>query len=163
MTANWWQPIHYSRWITLWSPVSSGRELGVAWGIIQRFTQPCIAWTYLTLPYLTLPYPNLFIYQTRESSLVPAGFLTAQFLQKLWFMKPLLWWEIRVGLQNYEGWTCLDILFPPYKRCREALLKFPPYNKWFINLQFLQKLGCQKPCWDQARLVNKQVDLTLPL
>ena len=27
--------------------------------------------------------PNLFIYQARESSLVPAGFLTAQFLQKL--------------------------------------------------------------------------------
>ena len=26
---------------------------------------------------------NLFIYQTRESSLVPAGFLTSQFLQKL--------------------------------------------------------------------------------
>ena len=26
---------------------------------------------------------NLFIYQTRESSLVPVGFLTCQFLQKL--------------------------------------------------------------------------------
>ena len=26
---------------------------------------------------------NLFIYQARESSLVPAGFLTAQFLQKM--------------------------------------------------------------------------------
>ena len=26
---------------------------------------------------------NLFIYQARESSLVPEGFLTAQFLQKL--------------------------------------------------------------------------------
>ena len=33
--------------------------------------------------------PNLFIYQARESSLDPVGFLTAQFLQKLWFMKPL--------------------------------------------------------------------------
>ena len=32
---------------------------------------------------------NLFIYQARESSLVPVGFLTAQFLQKLKFMKPL--------------------------------------------------------------------------
>ena len=27
-------------------------------------------------------WPNLFIYQARESSLVPAGFLTVQFLQK---------------------------------------------------------------------------------
>ena len=26
---------------------------------------------------------NVFIYQARESSLVPVGFLTAQFLQKL--------------------------------------------------------------------------------
>ena len=33
---------------------------------------------------------NLFIYQARESSLVPAGFLTPQFLQKMLFMKPLL-------------------------------------------------------------------------
>ena len=33
---------------------------------------------------------NLFIYQARESSLVTAGFLTAQFLQKLKFIKPLL-------------------------------------------------------------------------
>ena len=28
-------------------------------------------------------YSNLFIYKARESSLVPSGFLTAQFLQKL--------------------------------------------------------------------------------
>ena len=34
--------------------------------------------------------PKKFINQARESSLVPAGFLTAQFLQKLKFMKPLL-------------------------------------------------------------------------
>ena len=31
---------------------------------------------------------TLFIYKARESSLVPAGFLTAQFLQKMQFMKP---------------------------------------------------------------------------
>ena len=35
-------------------------------------------------------YSNLFIYQARESSLVPVGFLMAQFLQNLLFMKPLL-------------------------------------------------------------------------
>ena len=27
-----------------------------------------------------------------ESSLIPAGFLTAQFLQKLYFIKPLFFW-----------------------------------------------------------------------
>ena len=35
-------------------------------------------------------YHNMFSYQARESSLVLAGFLTAQFLQKTVFMKPLL-------------------------------------------------------------------------
>ena len=35
-----------------------------------------------------------------------------------------------------------------------------PSQKRLHKLSFLQKLGCQKPCWDQARLsslVNKQV------
>ena len=43
---------------------------------------------------------------------------------------------------------------------RQAQSWFPFHSKGFINLQFLQKVGCQKPCWDQARLsslVNKQV------
>ena len=33
---------------------------------------------------------NFYIYQARESSQLQAGFLTAQFLQKPLFMKPLL-------------------------------------------------------------------------
>ena len=33
---------------------------------------------------------NLFIYQARESSLIPVGFLTALFPQKTLFMKPLM-------------------------------------------------------------------------
>ena len=35
-------------------------------------------------------------------------------------------------------------------------------KQWLHKLEFLQKQGCQKPWWDQARLsslVNKQVDL----
>jgi hypothetical protein len=43
----------------------------------------CFKW------YASFPF-NLFLYQTRESSLAPAGFLTAHFLQKTLFMKPLL-------------------------------------------------------------------------
>ena len=39
------------------------------------------------------PVTNWFIYQARESSLVPTGFLTAQFLQETKFMKPLLLWD----------------------------------------------------------------------
>ena len=46
----------------------------------------------------------------------------------------------------------------------EAMKRNPivvlPSKQMLHKLQFLQKLGCQKPCWDQARLsslVNKQV------
>ena len=39
---------------------------------------------------------------------------------------------------------------------------FVPSQQRLHKLRYLQKLGCQKPCWDQARLsesslVNKQV------
>ena len=33
-----------------------------------------------------------------------------------------------------------------------------PSKQRLHNLRFLQKLGCQKPCWDSSSLVNKQVD-----
>ena len=42
--------------------------------------------------------------------------------------------------------------------------KLPHHNKHFVNLQFLQELSCQKPCWDQAKLsnlVNIQVETYL--
>ena len=41
-----------------------------------------------------------------------------------------------------------------------------PSQQRLHKLRFLQKLGCQKPCWDQARLsslVNKQVAPILPI
>ena len=40
-----------------------------------------------------------------------------------------------------------------------------PSQQSLHKLRFLQKLGCQKPCWDQARLssvVNKQVAYNVP-
>ena len=39
-----------------------------------------------------------------------------------------------------------------------------PSQQRLYKLPFLKKLGCQTPCWDQARLsslVNKQADCTL--
>ena len=39
------------------------------------------------------------------------------------------------------------------KAVKRSTSPFPPKNKGFINYFFLQKLGCQKPCWDQARLL----------
>ena len=51
---------------------------------IKRVSTPVIQSIFTT---------NLFIFQARESSVVPAGFLTAQFLQKTLFMKLLFLWE----------------------------------------------------------------------
>ena len=42
---------------------------------------------------------------------------------------------------------------------RKSTLVLPSKQR-FHKLRFLPKLGCQKPCWDQARLsslVNKEV------
>ena len=43
---------------------------------------------------------------------------------------------------------------------QRSTIQFPPLNQKFHKSQFLQKLSCQKPYWDQARLsslINKQV------
>ena len=119
---------------------------------------------------------TLFSHQAKVSSLVPVGFLTARFLQKLWFMKPLFGWGERV--------VFLLIAFRQDRKCGEKIGKIKngffhiiyflhTHNPEILNLgfvvpseprlhklHFLQKLCCQKPCWDHARLsnlVNKQV------
>ena len=55
---------------------------------------------------------NLFIYhaRAREFSLVPAGFLTAQFMQKTLFMKPWLWWESLATSIQYQRYGLGKIL-----------------------------------------------------
>ena len=35
---------------------------------------------------------------------------------------------------------------------QEGTSNFPPKKQRLHKLCFLQKLGCQKPCWDQAKL-----------
>ena len=45
-------------------------------------TLPLSASPWIPKPHVFALHPNLFIYKAKESSLVPAGFLTAQFLQK---------------------------------------------------------------------------------
>ena len=50
----------------------------------------------------------------------------------------------------------------PRKAVKEATAYFPQKKLRLHKSRFLQKLGCQKPGWDQARLsslVNKQVVL----
>ena len=108
----------------------------------------------------------VFFYQARESSLVPVGFLTSQCLQKLWFSQPLLWWGNRVMLlciaflEERESFEKLgrmtDGLSPTLFFSIQAIQRNPalvPSSQQMLHtLRFLQKLGCQKPCWDLARL-----------
>ena len=93
-----------------------------------------------------------WLFTRLESSLVPAGFLTAQFLQKTQLMKPLSWWENRGGvshhwlhgeeeigdepfLHNFKP-LCRHNPFAPRNQLREALSYFPNQNKGFINHSF---------------------------
>ena len=65
-------------------------------------------------------------------------------------------------VQSSSFQAFLHIPFPPENHQREAPPYFSHQNKGFINHSFLQKVSCQKPYWDQARLpslVNKQVAL----
>ena len=39
------------------------------------------------------------------------------------------------------------------KAVKRSTIQFPPKKQRLHKLCFLQKLGCQKPCWDQARLL----------
>ena len=101
-----------------------------------------------------------------ESSLVPAGFLTAQFLQKKICMKTCFDGRTKVKFlciaamkKNKSGdkpiFHLISFMILPLS-FREALNRsttlFPRSKQRLPKLRFLQKLGCQKPCWDQARL-----------
>ena len=52
---------------------------------------------------------------------------------------------------NYplKGWQILSAISSMYFHTVHWVLH---HHEGFINLQLLQKLDCQKPCWDQARL-----------
>ena len=114
----------------------------------------------------------MFIYQARESSLVPAGFLTAQFLQKqiyvAFVMMGELRWYFSALIADRTGKvekSLFYLLLSPssHSLCSKKPIKrnptlFPKSKQRLHKPQFLQKLGCQKPSWDQARLsslVNK--------
>ena len=74
------------------------------------------------------------------------------------------------GMEKREKWRQVhsSSFYLPLcsrKAVKEAPANFP-HKKRLHKLRFLQKLGCQKPCWDQVRLsslVNKQVVLKGPI
>ena len=83
------------------------REGGATWTHSSMHTEHCRLNTlHQTLDHMfyilqSAVCSNLFIYQARESSLVPAGLLTAWYLQKLLFMKPLFLWGKQGGASLY--------------------------------------------------------------
>ena len=101
-----------------------------------------------------------FFYQARESSLVPVGFLIAQFLQKLWFIKPLVLWGTYGGLslKSFPGgkrmcrdawkdaeFTCLHFSCFPCYVCRWTPNWFSKHNKGFLNYVFWRNLAVRNP------------------
>ena len=109
----------------------------------------------------------------KESSLVPAGLLTAQFLQETLCMKP------------FDGRTKMEFLFiaamekkksegksichhssfqvlprSSRKAVKRSTSKFPPKNKVSINYMFCRNWAIRNPVearLDSSSLVNKQV------
>ena len=113
---------------------------------------------------------NLFIYQARESCLVPAGFLTAPFSAEngiyeafvvigdlRWsFSTMLLWRKEKVETSPSSIQSSLHIPFPPGTQQREAPPYFPHHNKGFINYVSCRNWGVRNPA-RLSSLVNKQV------
>ena len=121
-----------------------------------------------------LPLNNLFIYQARESSLVPRGFFDSSVSAESVIYEAFFYWVYRVVLlfvhfleeRKYveklgrmkNGYVSTFLCLHANNAEKPHLLL--PSQQRLYKLCFLQKLGCQKPCWDQARLsslVNKQV------
>ena len=111
------------------------------------------------------------------ASLVPAGFLTAWFLQKQYIYKAFvmmgdLGWSVyaflREGKRKCSQVNPSDRLLYPFHFLQAAMQRSPtlvsPSQQRLLKSQFLRKRRCQKPCWDQPRLsslVNKQVVMRL--
>ena len=163
-----------------YNPLSSGVPLGFALG--NSFRQKGYIWPYIPrFVLIRIQYSgpqghgvlqgqagvgrvsNLISYQARESRLVPVEFLTAQFLQKLWFMKNLVLMGENQGgayLHCFPGgkemckanWKEKELTFSTFLFSIQAMQRNPtlflPSQQRLLKLRFLQKLGCKKLCWD---------------
>ena len=101
--------------------------------------------------------------------MVPAGFLTAQFLQKknlicyaFVVMEELSWgFSVLLAWRKGKGETNPSFILPSYsslclssaKAMQRSTTLFPPLKHRLHKSPFLQKLNCQEPYWDQARRV----------
>ena len=110
---------------------------------------------------------NLFIYQARQSlAWSQQGFWQPSFCRKrnLWRLcfdgKTKVKFLCIASIEKRKSgdksiFHPLSILMLPLssrKAVNISTTRFPQSKQRLHKIQFLQKLGCQKPCWDQARL-----------
>ena len=71
-----------------------------------------------------------------------------------WCFSLLPSWRKGEVLERYKDakWTCPKSKFLSIEAMKRNYIIYLPSKQSFHRLRFLQKLGCQKPCWDQARL-----------
>ena len=112
---------------------------------------------------------NLFIYQARQSlAWSQQGFWPPSFCRKnnLWSFcfdgrtKPKVKFLCIASMEKRESgdksifhpFSFLLLCLSSRKAVNRSTTRFPQSKQRLHKLRFLQKLGCQKPCWDQARL-----------
>ena len=110
---------------------------------------------------------NLFIYQARQSlAWSQQGFWQPSVCRKRNLWSLCFYWgnwvvllftaflEERESIKKLKGWK-KDLsplfLFAIEAMQRNFILVLPSKQR-LHKLRFLRKTGCQKPCWDQARL-----------
>ena len=110
---------------------------------------------------------NLFIYQARES----LAWSQQCFWQPIFCRKHILWslcfdWRTTVKClciasmekrkrgdkSIFHPFSYLMLPLSSRKAVNRSTTRFPQSKQRLHKLRFLQKLDCQKPCWDQARL-----------
>ena len=112
-------------------------------------------------------FTNLFIYQARESlAWSQQGFWQPIFCRKrnLWSLcfdgrtrvkfLCIAWMEKRKSGDKsfFHPFGFFMLSLSSRKAVNRSTTQFPQSKQRLHKLCFLQKLGCQKPCWDQARL-----------
>ena len=144
---------------------------------IVNFKWPCFLFRY---PNLDIPSQALF--NLHRASALPLNLFIYQARQSLPWSHQIFWQPSFCSKRNlwrlcFDGkievkFRCIaamekkksgpDSIFHPFSfmilplSFREALnrstIQFPQSKQRLHKLRFLQKLDCQKPCWDQARL-----------
>ena len=70
-----------------------------------------------------------------------------------WSFSALLQWRKKSGKKSiFHPFSFVILPLSFREALNRSTTQFPQSKQRLPKLRFLQKLGCQKPCWDQARL-----------